>query len=336
MANAETHRPPKRRRWLLRLVFIALLVSIVLNFYFYERYKSYFTDGNDPIEHFHSGSKVATDKIAVIKVQGVIMAPNTQRILRRIQQAKDDKDVKAVLLSINSPGGAVADSHEIYHRLVELRETKPVVAHMKSMAASGGLYVAMGAGEQGKIFAEPTTWTGSIGVIIPRMQMIGLAEKVGVESTPIKTGPFKDALSPFRELTPAEQTVWKNIIDQAFDRFVNVIADNRVELNTTEVRKLATGQVYTADDALKNKLIDKIGYEEAALDELLTRIDRKPDDVRVITYDNQETLVEILLGSAQASHPDAQWQFAMESTVPRPMYCCSWLSGLTSGPFGRN
>ena len=323
-------RPPKRRRWLIGFLLVALAFSVAVNFYLYEEYRAYFSDGNEPIEQYYSGSETSTDKIAVI------MPPNPDRILRRIRHAKEDPDVKAVLLSIDSPGGAVADSHEIYHRIKELRESKPVAVHMKSMAASGGLYVAMGAGTEGKIFAEPTTWTGSIGVIIPRMQMIGLADKMGLESKPIKTGPFKDALSPFRELTPDEQAVWDNIIDQAFYRFIGVIAENRPELDVSQVRELATGEVYTADDALKNRLIDSIGYEEAALDDLYARIDRKAEDIRVITYESSATLVEILLGTAQAGTPDQQWQFAMESTVPRPMYCCSWLAGLTSGRFGRD
>ncbi len=320
-------------RWFVRFVFLALLISLGINAYFYQRYRDYFSSGSGPIERYYSGPKDAVDKIAIVKVSGTIMPPNTRRILARIKQAKNDDAVKAVLLSINSPGGLVSDSHEIYHRLVELRKTKPVIVHMKSMAASGGLYVAMGAGEAGKVIAEPTTWTGSIGVIIPRMEMVGLADKVGVQSVPLKTGPFKDALSPFRHLGEEEHAVWDDIIQQSFDRFLNVIADNRAELNYVEVKKLATGQVYTAKDALQNKLIDKIGYEEDALEEAMIIADLDKDNIRVVTYESPATLISLLLGTARAADPDEQWQLALESSVPRPMYCCSWLAGISSGRF---
>jgi len=327
--------PPPRKSWLSRLLLLGLIVSIGYNFYMHSQYESYFTEGEEPIEKFYSGSETAEEKIAVIKVSGVIISPNTQRILKQLKHAQEDETVKGVLLSIDSPGGAVADSHEIYHRVSELKKTKPVIVHMKSMAASGGLYVAMGTGEKGKIYAEPTTWTGSIGVIIPRMEMTGLAEKVGIDSKPIKTGPFKDALSPFRILGDEELAVWENIINQAFDRFLNVIADNRPDLDYEAVKKLATGEVYTATDALDHKLIDEIAFEETAIQEVLKRIGRGEDDVRVVTYESTETLIEAILGSAQAQAPEQQWQLALESTVPRPMYCCSWLAGLTSGYFSK-
>lgn len=321
------------RRLFSLLIFVGLLGSIAANFYFYTSYQSYFSDSSGPIEQFHSGNELAETKIAIVKIHGTIMSPNTKRILNQIKKTKNDPDVKGVLLSINSPGGLVSDSHEIYHRLVELREVKPVVVQMKSMAASGGYYVAMGAGQKGTIFAEPTTWTGSIGVIIPRMEMIGLAEKVGVESVPLKTGAFKDALSPFRKLGDAENAVWENILNQSFDRFLNVIADNRAHLDYQAIKTLATGEIYTADDALKHQLIDKIGYEEDALAELLLHADLEAEKVRVVTYTVPPSLMEILLSSAKSNDSAAQWQIAMESTVPRPMYCCTWLAGLTSGPF---
>src|SRR4029077_5357237 len=120
-------------------------------------------------------------------VNGTIMPPFTKRILQSIDHAKDDKHVKGVVLVVDSPGGLVSDSHQIYHRLKELGKTKPIFVSMKSLAASGGYYVSMGAGEEGRIFAEPTTWTGSIGVIMPRYEVVELAKKVGIDSKPLKT-----------------------------------------------------------------------------------------------------------------------------------------------------
>ncbi len=174
------------------------------------------------------------------------MPPFTERILKSLERAEDDPEVRGVLLIVDSPGGLVADSHQIYHRLTRLREKKPVAVSMRRMAASGGLYVAMGAGPQGMIFAEPTTWTGSIGVIIPRYEISELAEKVGVEPGSLKTGELKDSLNPIRPLSEQEIKVWNEILAESLDQFIDVIDQNRDTLDNAEVRELATGQVYTA------------------------------------------------------------------------------------------
>jgi len=120
---------------------------------------------------------------------------------------------------------------------------------MSSLAASGGYFVAMGAGPKSKIFAEPTTWTGSIGVIIPHYEVSDAATKLGIRAAPLKTGEFKDSLSPFRELTPRDKEVWDNILNQSFELFLEVIDENRDTLDMAKTRALATGQVYTAKDA---------------------------------------------------------------------------------------
>ncbi|MCA9006570.1 MAG: S49 family peptidase, partial [Planctomycetaceae bacterium] len=192
---------PPARRWMTRSLVVLLMISVLFNLGFYAWYKEYFTIAGGPTEQFETGDQFAADKIAIISITGTIMPPFTERILESIKAAAEDDRVKGILLEIDSPGGLVADSHQIYHRLVELRKKKPIVVSMKRMAASGGYYVAMGAGEKGVIFAEPTTWTGSLGVIIPRFDLSGLADKVGVVSDPLKTGEFKDALNPFREMT---------------------------------------------------------------------------------------------------------------------------------------
>ncbi|HIE99186.1 MAG TPA: S49 family peptidase, partial [Fuerstia sp.] len=116
----------------------------------------------------HSGDATASAKLVVINFSGTIMPPFTGRWLAQIEHAQKDDDVQGVLLAIDSPGGLVADSHQLYHELQKLAQKKPIYVAMKRMAASGGYYLAMGIGTEGRIFAEPTTWTGSIGVIIPR------------------------------------------------------------------------------------------------------------------------------------------------------------------------
>lgn len=315
--------PPPRKSWLARILLICLLISVLFNLSFYSLYQEFFTVGAGPTEEFESGDPHAEQKIAIISISGTIMPPFTERILKAIKKANEDDQVKGVILEIDSPGGLVADSHQIYHRLVELREKKPIVVSMKRLAASGGYYVAMGAGEAGVIFAEPTTWTGSLGVIIPRFDLSGLANKVGVVSDPLKTGEFKDALNPFRNLTKAEREIWDHILDESYQRFINIIADNRKNLDFDQVKKLATGQIYTATDAKANGLIDEIGYQEDAIVRLQEITGLKK--VRVIKYSHPASLADILLSSVKAEQPENQKQALLESTVPRAMYFASWL-----------
>lgn len=322
-SNLPQQKSPFLRRWLVRGSVALLLVSLLLNLGFYFWFQDYFTIGGSATEQFVTGDQFAKEKIAIISISGTIMPPFTERILSSIKKAQEDDGVKAVLLEIDSPGGFVADSHQIYHRLVQLRQTKPIVVSMKRMAASGGYYVAMAAGEKGVIFAEPTTWTGSLGVIIPRFDMSGLAEKVGIVSDPLKTGEFKDALNPFRDLSERERAIWDHILDESYQRFLNVITDNRKNLDYEQVKKLATGQIYPATDAKKNGLIDEIGYQEDALARLQEITGHKK--VCVIRYSHPMTLFDILLGSAEGNQVENRKEALFNSTVPRAMYLASWM-----------
>lgn len=316
------------RSWSVRLLMAALSISVLFNMGLYGAYHEYYASTEPPQERFHSGDETASDKIAVLSVEGTIMPPFTERLIKQIDHVIKDDKVKGVLLVVDSPGGLVADSHEIYHRLKKLEDKgKPIYVQMKRMAASGGYYISMGAGTQGRIFAEPTTWTGSIGVIIPHYDVSKLADKFGIASEPLKTGEFKDALSPFRALTENERKLWENILDQSFQKFVKVIDENREHLDADAVKALATGQIYTADDALANKLVDEIGYEEDALAALKTKLALKT--ARVVKYHTQSSLVEQLLGSSmQARQPVDPWRVLMEASVPRAMYLCSWMPAL--------
>lgn len=315
-------QPGSGRRWVQRLLLAALIISVLFNLSLWSQYRDYFSPDVSVQEKFHSGDKFAADKISIIEVNGTIMPPFTDRILQQIKRAQNDDAVKGVVLSVDSPGGLVADSHRIYHKLKQLSQEKPIVVAMQQMAASGGYYVSMGAGPDAKIFAEPTAWTGSIGVIIPRFDITKLAEKIGVESNPLKTGEFKDTLSPFRKMTDQEQAVWTDILNDAFDRFLSVVADNRKQLDVPAVRKLATGQVYTADQAKANGLIDEIGYEEDAVAALKKQLGL--EKVRVVRYKTEPLLLELLTGSASSRRDASVWKTLLEATVPRAMYYCSW------------
>ena len=305
--------------WLLASLLIS---SLFANLVMYVRYNEYFTSDEVPSERFHSGERDAADKLAIIRVTGTIMPPFSDRVLKAIKKAKDDERVKGVVLAVDSPGGTVAHSHQIYHRLQELAAKKPVFVSMGSMAASGGYFVAMGAGTKARIFAQRTTWTGSIGVIIPRYELTELAEKVGVKDAPLKTGEFKDSLSPFRPMSERDRELWENILNQSFDLFVEVIDENRDTLDRDGVKALATGEIYTAADAKKKGLIDEIGFEEDAVEALQKSLGLS--QARVVEYQHPIGLIDLLLSSAKANDPAAQWRALLETTTPRAMYYCSW------------
>lgn len=318
-------QPSGWKNWALRFALAALGISVMANIGMLTAFRDYFAKTEPPQEHFHSGEASAAEKIVVLTMSGTIMPPYTERLIEQIKAAEKADAVKGVLLVVDSPGGFVADSHEIYHRLKLLSDKKPVYVQMKRMAASGGYYIAMGAGPKGRIYAEPTTWTGSIGVIIPRYDLSKLSEKFGIGSDPLKTGEFKDALSPFRPLTDNERKVWENILGQAFDQFRDVIDSNRETMDAEQVKAVATGEIFTAKDALEKGLIDQIAYEEEALSALQKQLGLKA--VRVVTYSHPTTLVDALLGSAQAKAPDPL-KAMLEASVPRALYYCSWLPPL--------
>ncbi|MBM3968317.1 MAG: signal peptide peptidase SppA [Planctomycetes bacterium] len=314
-------------RWFVRLLMIALIFSLLYCVRLNSEYREYFQQDDGVTEQYRSGEQQATDKIAVLEISGTIMPPFTEHFLKAIKHVKEDERVKGVLLAIDSPGGLVADSDQIYRKLVDLGKTKPMFVSMKRIAASGGVYVAMGCGEEGKIYAEPTTWTGSIGVIIPRYDASKLADKFGVAADSLTTGEFKDSLDPLRALTDRERGLWRGILDESLQRFVDIIDKNRKGLDAAKVKELATGQIFTAEQAKANGLIDEIGDEEDALTALKTKLGLT--SVRVVDFNYPVSLMSLLLGSVQARDPETQFRKLLEMSVPRAMYFCGNVSALS-------
>lgn len=314
-------------RWLTWVLLAMLLMSVLLNFILLMSLAVGSSGGEGPNETFVSGT-VGNGKLAILEVSGTIMPPFTERWLKTIESIKADSSIDGVLLRVDSPGGLVADSHQVYHALNKLREETglPVYVSMARIAASGGYYIAMGAGPEARIFAEPTTWTGSIGVIIPHYDVSKLGEQLGVDSSPLTTGPYKDSLNPFKELTEGERGVWDAIMTDAFDRFKGVIDAGRANLDEEAIADLATGQVYTADQSVANGLVDEIGFEEDALAALSGQLGL--EDPEVIRYEYPPTLSDLLLGSVRPPEVMSQWQLLMEAGVPRAMYFCGWHAGV--------
>ena len=217
--------------------------------------------------------------------------PLLARVREELRKAEEDERVKALIVRINSPGGTITASDILYHELLAFKARKkvPVIAAIMDVGASGGYYAALAADT---IVVNPTTITGSIGVVMVTVNAQGLLEKIGVAPLAIKSGPMKDAGSPFRSLTEAERAVFQSVIDEMYGRFVGLIAQSR-QMPEDRVRALADGRIYTADQALKMGLVDRVGYledvvalakERAGLGEAKVIMYHRPKEYRANIY----------------------------------------------------
>ncbi len=277
-----------------RLIWPMLLLSVFLNLILLPRGLGI----APPLdEHYVAGKFGEPNKIAIIEVTGIIAAGNVDHVLKQIRQAREDHSVKAVVLRVDSPGGTVSGSDRIWRELATLSaatDPRPVVVSMGGIAASGGYYVSASADH---IFAEPTTWTGSIGVIMQFPQLKGLMEKLGVDVATIATNDeWKDSGSPFKSLGEAQRVRWKEIVDQAYERFARVVAQGR-KLPLKEVKALANGKVYTAVEAKDLGLIDQIGYLDDAI--AFAQAKAELSDYRVIRYAKPFNALSLLTTEAR-------------------------------------
>jgi protease-4 len=222
--------------------------------------------------------------------------PMLVRLREELKKAGEDAKVKAIVLRINSPGGTVTASDIIYREIITFKQTSrmPVIASLMDVAASGGYYVALAADT---IMAHPTTVTGSIGVILLSVNAEGLMQKLGVATAAIKSGERKDMGSPFRALTPEERGIFQSVIDGLHQQFVDKVVERR-KLPAATVAVLADGRIYTADQALGHKLVDRIGYvpdaleaarKAAGLDEARVIVYKRPREYRATYYARSET-----------------------------------------------
>ena len=235
------------------------------------------------------------DKILIIEISGLLSSAKPSgffdrlvdrpslpaRIKEELTKAGKDKSVKAIVLRINSPGGTVTASDIVYHEIREFKRASkiPVIASVMDLGTSGGYYLAVAAD---KIVAHPSTITGSVGVIMVSLNAQGLLEKIGVEANTIASGPKKSMGSPFRTMTDEERTIFQEVIDSMYNQFITVVDQGRPNLNQQEIRRLADGRIYSADQAKRVGLIDEIGYLEDAIS--LAKKEAKVEKASVVIY----------------------------------------------------
>ena len=233
------------------------------------------------------------DKILLVDISGVISSKERRgglfqgqssmvsRLREELQKASEDEKIRGVILRLNTPGGTITASDIIYQEITRFKREHnlSVVACMMALATSGGYYVASAADT---IVAHPTTVTGSLGAVAVKFNAEGLMEKIGVEDETITAGDKKDLFSPLRPLTEEERVIIQEMLNEFHQRFITLIAENRKTLTLEQVKPLADGRVYTADQALKNGLVDEIGY----LDDVIEMVKGKADleKAKVIMY----------------------------------------------------
>ncbi|WDP88789.1 MAG: signal peptide peptidase SppA [Desulfobacter sp.] len=201
----------------------------------------------------------AAGNIGVVEVSGPIIS--SKQVIEDLQAFRKDDRIKAIVLRVDSPGGGIGPSQEIYRELIKTGKKKKVIASMGSVAASGGYYIAAAAHG---IVANPGTITGSIGVIMEYANLQAIAEKIGISPVVIKSGEFKDMGSPLRELKESEKALFQELVDELHSQFVRDAATAR-KMETSLMAKLADGRVYTGQKALKLKLIDRLGNLDDAV-----------------------------------------------------------------------
>ncbi len=243
------------------------------------------------------------DRIAVVDLEGIILSP--QPVAGQLKRFADDSSVKAIILHVNSPGGGVAASEEIFREVKRIREEKkkPVVVSIETVGASGAYYISSAAT---KIYADQGSIVGSIGVIAQWVNYGDLLKWAKLKDVVLKTGEFKDTGNPARDLTPAEKAYMQSLIDNMYGQFVQAVATGR-NLKVEDVKAIADGKVWTGEQALPMKLIDNIGDFEAAVKDTakLVGISGEPTLVRP-EKERRMTLLDWILGDAARYLPDRE------------------------------
>lgn len=316
-----------RKRWLALLAFI-LLFGFSLIIKSLEVFPDLALATEEWSEEvYYSGGM---DRIVLLELEGVIVDEATGSLLstaayhhrqfvKQIKHAFQDPTVKAVVLKVNSPGGGIVESDEIYHTIKEMKEEhqKPFVVYMGTTAASGGYYVSAAAD---KIIAHRNTITGSIGVISSTYNISELAENWGIKEEAVTSGPYKNMLSPFKEMDEGERAIVQEIVDEMFNHFVDVVVEGR-SMDREKVLSLADGRIYSGQQAKELGLVDELGFLDDALEEAAQMAGI--EDPTVIRYKSSWSAFNTFLAGLMKG---TEWgeQGMIHPPTPRLMYLSPW------------
>src|SRR5947199_2813568 len=242
------------------------------------------------------------DRIGVVDLDGVILSP--QPVVGQLKKFGDDSSIKAIILHVNSPGGGVAASEEIYREVKRLRseKKKKVVVSIETVGASGAFYVASACD---KIYADKGSIVGSIGVIAEWMNYGDLLHWAKLKDITMKAGEFKDTGSPTRDMTPAEKEYLQSLIDKMHGQFIQAVADGR-KTKFDDIKAIANGKVWTGEQALSMKLIDQVADFQAAVDDTAKAVNIKGEPVLVHPERDRKTVLDVLFGDVSEWLPSRE------------------------------
>lgn len=284
-------------------------------------------------EQFVTGKEDSQDKILIIPINGVIFGDdestsrngtNPAKIIEILNKADKDPQIKAIILEVDSPGGGVTASDRIYNCLKDFKKLKnniPIITLMKDTAASGGYYISMASDY---IVAHPTSITGSIGVISVFVTAEDLLKWAQIEVVVVKSGAMKDSGSPFRRMKPQEREQFQNLVDEIYQGFLDIVAQGRKSLTMEQIKLLADGRVFTGKQAMANKLVDTVGYQEDAVTKAKELA--KIQEVKVVRYKKPRGAFE---SAFQIKTPETDLaqlrEILLQNTTSRFMYL--WIPG---------
>ncbi|MBW3595748.1 MAG: signal peptide peptidase SppA [Planctomycetes bacterium] len=338
--HPETNSPPPQTiviqpsggapRWLCWLGWTGFVLCALFAMGQAYALRDYFDTTEGITERHHSGEETATRKIAVLRVAGII-AEGDGFAKRQIDRIREDEDVEAIVVRVDSPGGTVTGSDYLFHHLTRLRKEKgvPLVVSMGSIAASGGYYVSMAVGDQEKsIYAEPSGATGSIGVIIPYYDLTGAMAEMNIENASIASHPNKQMLSMTRKLTPEQREILQQYVNETFERFKGVVKVGRpyFRKHPEKLEEVATGELFSSMRAKELGLVDETGFIEDAIARAAELAALEEDDYRVIEYDPPPTLSS-MMGFANVQR-NGDWTSLLNLTAPRAWYLATTLPPL--------
>ena len=253
---------------------------------------------------------VMGEKIGVLEISGIIK--DSDEILKQISDFGQDGKIKAIIVRIDSPGGAVGPSQEIYSEILKVKKKKAVVASIGTLGASGGYYIASAAT---KIVANPGSITGSIGVIIQFFNFQQLLGKIGVKGNVVKSGEYKDVGSPLRDMTSEERLLMQAVIDDVHSQFVDAVAKGR-NLKKEEVAKIADGRIITGRYAKELKLVDELGNFNDAVDLTKKLAEIKGEPKLVYARKKKSALFELLSGFSEGDSKTRLLMLLSEIRIP--------------------